>query len=340
MTAPDTDTHARPRSMSRTGIGPPLVIALGGNAILRQGDAGTIEQQTLRAREALEPVADLIAAGRSVVLTHGNGPVVGNIIMRNEAVRDLIPPMPLYIAGADSEGGIGFMLQNVLGNLLGERGVERGVVSLVTQVEVDAADPAFTHPDKPIGPYMGQAEAEMLAGSRGWSFIDTGDGLMRRVVPSPRPREIIEAAAVEALVSAGEVVIAAGGGGVPVVRRSTGALLPVEAVIDKDRTGALLAEHVGAAVFAVLMEADALYLGWGSPHASRIERITVSEAHELLASGSLEPGTIAPKVAACARFVERSARPDATAIISGTDALAAALSGRAGTHIVQDHAGA
>ena len=312
----------------------PIVIALGGNSLVRRGEAGTIEQQNLRAREALEPVADLIADGLRVVITHGNGPVVGNIIMRNEAARDIIPPMPLFIAGADSQGGIGFMLQNTLHNLLTRRGVTRPVAALVTQVVVDPSDPAFERAAKPIGPYMGRAEVDLLAEERGWSFVDAGDGLWRRVVPSPRPLRVVESAAVRSLTDAGTVVIAAGGGGVPVIEQPDGALQAIEAVVDKDWTSALLACEIGAASFAVLMEADALYRDWGTPEAARIERLTVAEANDLLASGTLEAGSIAPKVAACAQFAA-GCSGEGQAIICGSDALADALSGRAGTRIVR-----
>ncbi len=332
--------RAHPPAIGHGASDPPIVVALGGNAIVRRGESGTIEQQALRAREALTPVADLVAAGRSVVLTHGNGPVVGNIIMRNEAARDIVPPMPLYIAGADSEGGIGFMLQNTLHNLLAERDLPRPVVTLVTQVVVDPADPAFGIADKPIGPYLGRPEADLLGAERGWSFAEAGDGPLRRVVPSPRPLRVVEAPAVGTLAAAGQVVIAAGGGGVPVVERPDGTLEPVEAVVDKDWTSALLACEIGASALAVLMEADGLYRDWGTPTAERIERLTVTEARELIDGGSLARGSIAPKVAACAWFAAEcrasAGHAPAEAVICASDALADALAGRAGTRISRE----
>ena len=305
-----------------------IVVALGGNAISRAGDEPGIESQFARADSAMGHVASLVAEGAHIVLTHGNGPVVGDILLRNEAARDRIAPMPLYIADADSEGGIGLMLQQSLGNQLRLRGVPVPIVALVTQVVVDADDPAFDSPTKPIGPRMNSEEAHRLASERGWHIAEEPGRGWRRVVPSPRPQRIIETAAVRALVRAGVVAIAAGGGGVPVVEDADGMLRGVDAVIDKDWASAVLAAEIAAEAFVILMEADAVYESWGTPDETRFDRLTPEQAHDLLGSGGLLAGSIGPKVAACAWFAEKTGN---TALICRGEDLTAALAGRAGT---------
>jgi carbamate kinase len=305
-----------------------IVIALGGNAISRQSDVPGIESQYRRADEAMAHVAGLVAEGAHIVLTHGNGPVVGDILLRGEAAADRIPPMPLYIADADSEGGIGLMLQQVLGNRLRLRGCPVPIATVVTQVVVDAADPAFSDPTKPIGPRMTAQEARRLADERGWRVAEEPGRGWRRVVPSPRPRRIIETPAVRALVSAGVVAIAAGGGGVPVVEDGDGVLHGVDAVIDKDWASAVLAAEISAEAFVILMEADAVYEQWGSPKQHRIDLLTPAAARELIERGECAAGSIGPKVAAASWFAEKTG---GTALICRGEDLSAALSGRAGT---------
>ncbi len=308
-----------------------LVVALGGNAILRRGDDGTIETQFRRADASMRHIACLLGEGHRVVMTHGNGPVVGNILIRNEAARREIPPMPLYIADADSEGGIGLMLQMSLHNQLIEAGFRRDVCTVVTQCIVDPEDPAFATPTKPIGPYYSQKRAQELARTEGWAFTEVPGAGFRRVVPSPRPLRIVEADVVALLANAGTVVLAAGGGGVPVVEEPDGTFRGVDAVIDKDWASAVLACAIDADALVILMEADAVYADYGTPHARRIERLSVSEADTLAAS--LERGSIAPKVEACAHFARTTG---CEAVICAVEALEDALAGRAGTRIVPD----
>lgn len=307
---------------------PLLVIALGGNAILRRGDDGRIETQFQRADESMREIVPLLARGARVVLTHGNGPVVGNIVIRNEAVRDRIPPMPLYIADADSEGGIGFMLETSLTNALAKAGIRRSVVTVVTRCVVDPDDPAFQHATKPIGPYYTAEEAARLAAEEGWEFAEVPGAGMRRVVPSPRPTEIVEAPTVAQLAATGDVVIAAGGGGVPVVRAPDGTLQGVDAVIDKDWASAILAEAIDADHLVILMEADRIYRGYGTPDARPLDTLTAQEAERLLPE--LDPGSVGPKVAACAHFARSTGRD---AIICAVEHVHDALAGRAGTRI-------
>ncbi|GAV30827.1 carbamate kinase [Coriobacteriaceae bacterium EMTCatB1] len=314
--------------MSAAPDSPLLVIALGGNAILRRGDDGTIETQFRRADESMQQIVPLVQAGAKVVLTHGNGPVVGNIVVRNEAARDQIPPMPLYIADADSEGGIGFMLETSLTNALARAGSHRRVVTVVTRCVVDPLDPAFQRPTKPIGPYYTAEEAARLAAEEGWAFAEVPSGLMRRVVPSPKPVEIVEAPTIAQLADSGDVVIAAGGGGVPVVRQADGTLQGVDAVIDKDWASAILAEAIGADHLVILMEADRVYLGFGTPDARPLETLTAEEAERL--ASELDAGSVGPKVAACAHFARTTGRD---AIVCAVEQLHEALAGGAGTRI-------
>ncbi len=311
-----------------------LVVALGGNAMLRRGDDGSIGTQIRRADAAMEHVAKLAGAGHLLCVTHGNGPVVGNIVVRNEAARDKIPPMPLYIAGADSEGGLGLMLQMSLGNAVDEVPVDRQVLTVITQVVVDRNDPAFLRPTKPIGPYYDADELKALrAEEPTWDFVEVPDCGWRRVVPSPRPKRIVEAEPIRHLMECGDIVIAAGGGGVPVVEGPARHLTGIDAVIDKDWASALLAEEVDADLLIILMESDRVYTAWGTPDQRGIASLTVSEADDLLASGSLSEGSIGPKVGASAWFVRATGRD---AVICRTEDLIEALAGRAGTRIVSD----
>jgi len=308
-----------------------LVIALGGNAIARSGDEGTIDAQYRRAEEAMRGVAGLLCSGQHVVLTHGNGPVVGNIVLRGELARGQVPPMPLFIAGADSEGGIGLMLQQTLGNEMRRRGSSRVVASIVTQVVVDAADPAFERPTKPIGSYYSAEDARLFEKQRGWVLAEQPDGRWRRVVASPRPQRVVEVAAVRAALDAGVVPIACGGGGVPVTEQAGGMLAGVDAVIDKDWTSALLAEQLDADLLVILMEADGVYTDWGTPAQRLVRRMTAAKAEALLENGSLAEGSISPKVGAAASF---TSSPGRRAVLCRTEDLDDALAGEAGTSIV------
>jgi carbamate kinase len=311
-----------------------LVVALGGNAILRRGDDGSIATQYRRAEEAMAHVARLAGAGHLLVLTHGNGPVVGNIVLRNEAARGEIAPMPLYIAVADSEGGLGLMLQMSLGNAVDEIPVDREVVSVITQVVVDRDDPAFLKPTKPIGPYYEPDRLKVLrAEEPTWEFVEVPGCGWRRVVPSPRPRRIVEAGPIRRLMEFGDIVIAAGGGGVPVVEGPARHLTGIDAVIDKDWASALLAKEVCADLLVILMESDRVYTGWGTGGQNAIETLSADEADALVASGALEGGSIAPKVAASAWFARQTARP---ALICRADDLESALAGESGTRVTPD----
>src|SRR3990172_3200614 len=234
------------------GKKPPVVIAIGGNALIRRGEKGTVEQQMRHTDACMAHVARMVGAGTPIIITHGNGPIVGNIVIQMECARNTVPPMPLYIADADSEGGIGFLLQQSLYNHLRRHIKSVGVVCVITQVVVDPDDPAFKRPTKPIGPFYSRDEADALASERGWAmFEDAGRG-WRRVVPSPMPVRIIEAGVIKKIAEGGDIVIAAGGGGVPVVEDKDGSLKGIDAVVDKDHASSLLARQGGAQKLVIL----------------------------------------------------------------------------------------
>lgn len=308
------------------------VIALGGNAILPAGQAGTISEQFTITRKTMGQVAAMVASGRRVVLTHGNGPVVGNILLRNEALRDTIPPMPLGICVADSQGGIGYMLQQVLRNALAAADTVREVVALVTQVRVSAGDPAFDSPTKPIGPFYNEMEAEKLRAENGWEMTEDSKRGYRRVVPSPRPLEIIEETTIRRLLESGTIVITVGGGGVPVT--ASGSLLEgVEAVVDKDYATSVLARDLSAERLIIVTSIDAVYKNYGTDAAEPVSKLTVAQARAFVESEHIPRGSMGAKLDAAAEFVEATG---GDAIITDHVNLLRAVRGEAGTRITGD----
>lgn len=311
------------------GRGDLCVVALGGNAILPNNRAGSIDEQRSLTQSTMAQVAEQVAQGVPVVLTHGNGPIIGNILLRNEGMAGTIPPMPLDICGADSQGGIGYMIQQSLQNELQARGVSKQVVTLVTQVEVDPGDPAFSQPTKPIGPFYSRREAERLAAEKGWQMREDAGRGMRRVVPSPRPLRIIEIEVVRTLVEEGVIVNCVGGGGVPVVRRG-GRLVGIEAVIDKDHTAAVLATQLRAERLILLTAVETVMRNFGTPSQEPLHRVSSEEAESLLRSGEFPPGSMAPKIRAALDFLSAGG---AEVVITDPTHLSAALAGATGTHI-------
>lgn len=294
-----------------------IVVALGGNALLRRGEPMTPENQQTNIGRAARAIATL-AQEHDLIIVHGNGPQVGLLALQAEAYKD-VQPYPLDILNAESEGMIGYWIEQELRNQL----PDRQVVTLLTQVEVDADDPAFTHPTKPIGSIYTQAEAEQLAAERGWAIAPDGDAY-RRVVPSPEPRRIIELSAIQILVRAGALVICVGGGGIPVVTTPTGEIRGVEAVIDKDLAAALLATSLEAEALLLLTDVDAVYTHWGTSTAQPLHRVSPAELRRY----SFAPGSMAPKVEAVCRFVEQTG---GIAGIGRLEDAAAILTGQAGT---------
>lgn len=307
-----------------------IVVALGGNALAQPGEEGTIAEQFRHARESLGAVVELAREGWRIAIVHGNGPQVGNDLARNEMARAVVPPLPLGVLVAGTEGWIGYMIQQSLQNALRAAGVERQVVTVVTQVCVDPDDPTLREPTKPIGRTMDEATARALAAELGWSIAPVKGG-WRRVVPSPRPLEIVERPMIRSLVAEGHLVIAAGGGGTPVYLHPELGLEGVDAVVDKDRAAAILARDIGAEVLLVLTDVECVYAGYGTPEQRALGRLTVAEADALLASGELGSGSMAPKVEAAADFVRRGG---ARAVIARLDQGREAVAGRAGTEIV------
>jgi len=308
-----------------------VVVAFGGNAIIRPGQKGTFEEQKANVQETCRQLVDLVGQGYRLILTHGNGPQVGNILIKNELAREVVPAMPLDVLVADTQGSIGYIIQQSLSFELARRGLKVPVVSVITQTLVDPEDPAFSNPTKPIGPFYSEEEAKKLAQEKGCKVVEDSNRGWRRVVPSPQPLEIIEREAIKALVEAGVIVIAAGGGGIPVVRRPDGSLEGVEAVIDKDRAARLLANEVGAEILFLLTEVDQVYLDYGRPTQRPLHKLTVEEAKKYLKEGQFPPGSMGPKIEAAISFVEGGGQK---AVIGSLARAAEAIRGISGTTIV------
>lgn len=303
-----------------------VVVALGGNAFAPAGTAPTAEGQARFAREALGRLGPLLAPDVELLVTHGNGPQVGRLLERLA--------LPLDVCVAQTQGELGYLLAQALGEILELRGAGRQVVSILTRVEVDPGDPAFRNPSKPIGPWLDPAEAEALR-LRGASVGREAGRGWRRVVPSPEPRGVVEAGAVRQLLDAGAAVVAGGGGGVPVVREAPG-LRGVEAVVDKDLTSALLAEAVGAELLAIVTDVPCAYTDFRTARQAPVRRATATRARALLREGHFAPGSMGPKMQACARF---ASRPGRRAVVCDAPGLAAALAGEGGTTVHADEEG-
>jgi len=288
------------------------------------------EDQIAAVAVAVEPIADLVAAGVDVVLTHGNGPQVGNLLVKNELAALVVPPVTLDWCGAQTQGTIGMILMNALERALPARGLDRPVATVVTRTLVDSADPGFERPSKPIGRYLTREETLPLI-EHGQNWEDRGERGWRRVVPSPEPREILDAPAVSALIAAGYVVVAAGGGGVPVVRDPDGSVRGVEAVIDKDLAAALLGRTIAADVLVIATDVASAVLGFGTADATPIERVDVTTMRRHAGEGHFASGSMGPKVEAACRFVEQGGR---RAVITSIDQIAAAARGGVGTEVV------
>jgi carbamate kinase len=288
------------------------IVALGGNALLRGDQAGTIEEQEQNSKETLENVVNLIKAGYNIVITHGNGPQVGNILMRNDAGEQLynIAQMPLDICVADSQGGIGYMLERMLRIVLKEQGIDKEIVTLVTPVEVDINDEAFNNPTKRVGKIYNKEEADKLSKDKGWIFKPSPkvEGGYRRVVPSPIPKKILNAPVIDQLLEAGNIVIAVGGGGVPVYFDEKGYLRPAEAVIDKDRASSVLASTIKADEFFILTDVPYVFLNYKKPNQQKLEKLTVADAKKYMQQGMFGEGNMAPKVEACINFLEKGGK--------------------------------
>jgi carbamate kinase len=305
-----------------------LVIALGGNALIRRGEAGSIEVQRHNLKAAAEALVTLAEGSRAeIVITHGNGPQVGFLAIGAEMAASVVPAPPLDVLGAETQGQIGYLLAQALDDSFRARGRSRDIAVIVTRTVVAADDPAFATPTKPVGPIYDEATAKEHAAKRGWDVAPDGKS-WRRVVASPRPQRIVEAGAIRSLVDTGVLVVASGGGGIPVVERPDGRVEGVEAVIDKDLAAVVLARAVDADGLVLLSDVDAVYRRWGTPRQEPILRLGVDEAAQGLASGAWPAGSMAPKVRACAEFVRGGGR---FAAIGALENAVAIVKGSSGT---------
>jgi carbamate kinase len=315
--------------MTRTAL-----IAIGGNALVLDGEPGSIPRQQERAAQFAEQVADLVVGGWTVVVTHGNGPQVGFILRRGELVApdapiEGLPELPLWLAVADSQGGIGHLLSVAIDSALAQRGSAVRAVTVLTHVEVDRADPAFAVPTKPIGSVLSRDVARLRQAQEGWTVTETRPDTFRRVVASPTPRRILEAEQIATLVSSGCVVIAAGGGGIPVVR-DHGSWSGIDAVIDKDRASALLAARTGVETLVLVTGVERVCTGFGTPQQRELVQLDAEEARALLAAGEFPAGSMGPKIESALAFLTAGGRET---IITSLPALTRALQGNAGTRV-------
>lgn len=288
------------------------VVALGGNALLREKEAGTIEQQEKNAAETLENLIFLLRDGYELVITHGNGPQVGNILMRNDAGEQMynIAPMPLDICVADSQGGIGYMIERMMRNVLNKHGIRKNVITMVTLVEVSENDPAFQNPSKRIGKLYTKEEADQLTYEKNWIFKTSAktEGGYRRVVPSPVPLDIINKETIELLVKNGNIVIAAGGGGIPVYYDAENNVRTLDAVIDKDMASSLLATNINADELYILTDVSFIYKDFGKPTQEKLEFLNYTDTVKYLEAGTFAEGTMEPKIRACLGFIKNGGK--------------------------------
>lgn len=310
------------------------VIAIGGNSLIKDTKHQSVEDQYDAARETCVHIADMIEAGYEVVIGHGNGPQVGFILRRSEIAAKVegMHEVPLDVCGADTQGAIGYALQQNLQNELRRRGIHKPVATVVTQVLVDKQDPAFKNPSKPIGGFMDEAEGNRRKTEMGWTVVEDAGRGWRRVVASPLPKEIVEIEAIKALIAAGVIVISTGGGGIPVIRNAAGNLEGIAAVIDKDFGSSLLATNVGAELFVISTAVEKAALNFGKPDQKWLDRVTLSEAEKYLAEGThFAKGSMAPKIQAIIRFLEGGGKE---ALITNPENIGRALRGDTGTRIV------
>lgn len=312
-----------------------IVIALGGNALLQRGQKGSFDEQYRNVKNTVAKIADLIQRGYKIVMTHGNGPQVGATLLRHEAAKSIVPPFPLDACGAETQGFIGYMIQQALRNELKSRGIDKYVVTIITRVIVDKHDSAFQNPTKPIGPFYSKEEAAKVKEQKPELIIkeDAGRGY-RRVVPSPDPKIIAERSAIRALVDADFVVVACGGGGIPIIEEN-GHTVGVEAVIDKDLAGQRLATLIGANIFVILTDVEGAYINYGTPKQELIKEATSGKLKNYLRDGQFKEGSMAPKVEAAIRFVESGGE---RAIIATLGSLTEAIDAKTGTQILMPRA--
>lgn len=310
-----------------------VVIALGGNALIMEGQRGTTAEQFENVRKSLDGIVYCLKQGHRVVITHGNGPQVGNLLLMVEASRCQVPEIPLGVCVADTEGAIGYMVQQSLTNRLRREGFDRCVVTVLTQVIVDKHDKAFSNPTKPIGPFVSKEEAELLRKEKGWQVTEDSHRGYRRVVASPNPLKIVEEQAIKCLMEAGDIVIAAGGGGIPVIMKENGDLEGVDVVIDKDLASSVLARDIKADCLVMLTGVECVFLNFKKSNEREVKTLTAKEAQGYLQEGHFPPGSMGPKIQAAIDFLSWGGEE---AIITSIDKVKEALEGVAGTKITKE----
>jgi carbamate kinase len=307
------------------------VIAVGGNSLIKDKEHKTVPDQYAAAAESMRHIAGMIENGWDVVITHGNGPQVGFILRRSELSKHELHEVPLDYCGADTQGAIGYMFQQSLFNEFAQRGIDKLAATVVTQVEVDRNDPAFETPTKPIGSFMDESMANQRAETEGWIVMEDAGRGWRRLVPSPLPVSIIQQSAIESLIGSGFVVIAVGGGGIPVVKDETGNLSGVEAVIDKDFASALLASQIGADLFLISTAVPQIGINYKQPNHEWLDKMTLAEAKAYMEQGHFAKGSMEPKVQAIINYLEAGGKE---ALVTDPDNIERALAGETGTRIV------
>lgn len=315
-----------------------FVIALGGNTILRANEKGAVEEQYENLDHTTKQLLDLLRSGNRIVITHGNGPQVGNLLLADEAATNIVPPSPLDVLVAQTEGYMGYMIQNTLANHLRQAGAPHNITTVVTQVIVDRDDPAFKDPSKPIGPFYDADTAERMRQERGWEIIEDSARGYRRLVPSPLPARIQQARIIQSMLDSGEIVIAVGGGGIPVVREDNRNLRGVEAVIDKDYASVRLAIEIGADVVFILTAVEYVYRDFATPQQKALRDLSLAEAKELLREGHFGKGSMEPKIRAAIMFLEETDQDpsrEREVIITLPETALKALAGETGTRIVR-----
>lgn len=308
------------------------VVAVGGNSLIKDKKHQSVEDQYQCICETVGHMVDMIQDGWEIVITHGNGPQVGFILLRSELARKELHAIPVDSAGADTQGAIGYQFQKAFHNEFLRRGISKDAATVVTQVVVNADDPAFQNPTKPIGPFMDEAQAKDRAAKDGWAVMEDAGRGWRRVVASPKPQKIVELSAIKTLVDAGQVVIAVGGGGVPVVAKEDGSYEGVAAVIDKDYASGLLAAKMGADTFLISTAVEKVYINFGKPEQKGLDTVTLAEAKQYLAEGHFAKGSMAPKVEAAIAFLEAGGT---SAIITNPENMGKAVRGESGTRFVR-----
>lgn len=310
---------------------PIAVVAMGGHAFIQSGEQGTYEDHDRNARQICRELIVLVERGYRLVITHGNGPQVGELLLRQELTRDRLARWPLDVLVAQTEGSLGYLMQRAMLNELHTRGIHRYVVTMVTQVVVDRGDPAFTNPAKPVGPFLTPEQAERAANDYGWTVAEEPGRGWRRVVPSPAPQRIVQADVVRDVLRSGNIAVAGGGGGVPVTLDAAGAYEGVEAVIDKDLTSSVLATDIRADLLVILTAVDAVYLDWGKPSQHRLGAVTMAECEQFVKNKTFPAGSMGPKIEAVYRFLERGGQ---RGLVTSPRALREALDGKTGTHFI------